>query len=78
INPTAKDKLEDFYETAGDYYLKREWNRYRTKCVDDHIQIWVNGHKTTDVHDRSYQEGRVSIQHHGKGDTRYFRKIKIV
>ena len=77
IHPPAKDRLEEFYAIAGDCYLGGDWNHYRIKCVDDHIQIWVNGHKTTDIHDDTFQEGRVTIQHHGRGDTHYFRNIKI-
>ena len=77
IFPPSKEELESFYEIAGDCYKKGDWNQYRILCVGDHIQIWVNGHKTTDVRDASFQEGRIAIQHHGKGDTHYFRNIKV-
>jgi hypothetical protein len=31
----------------------------------------------TDVHDKAFLEGRVAIQHHGKGELHFFRNIKI-
>jgi hypothetical protein len=77
IFPPSKGELEQFYAIAKDSYKKGEWNSYRIKCEDDHIQIWVNGHKTTDIHDDTFKSGRVAIQHHGKGDMHFFRNIKI-
>ena len=32
-------------------FQKKRWNRYKIRCVDDHIQIWVNDIKTTDLKD---------------------------
>lgn len=77
IHPPSKDQLEEFYKIAGDCYKGGKWNQFRIKCVGDRIQIWVNGHKTTDIRDSLFTEGRVSIQHHGKGEVHLFRNIKI-
>ena len=77
VFPSSKSELESFYEIAGDSYKPGEWNHYRIKCVGTHIQIWVNGHLTTDVRDGSFKRGRVAIQHHGKGDVHYFRNLRI-
>ena len=77
VFPPSKDELEQFYEVAGDCFKRGEWNEYRIVCVGDRIQIWVNGHKTTDIRDSTFQEGRVAIQHHGRGDTHYYRNLKI-
>ncbi|MFT4548023.1 MAG: hypothetical protein ACI8XO_000902 [Verrucomicrobiales bacterium] len=59
--------------------LKRKgWNKYRIVCKGDHIQIFVNGVKTTDVHDTKDAEGPIGIQHHGeKGQTYKFRNLRI-
>jgi hypothetical protein len=77
IHPPSKDDFDGFYANAGDCYKKGEWNSYRIVCVGDRIQIWVNGHETTDIRDTTFKEGRVAIQHHGRGDTHYFRNIRI-
>ena len=77
IYPPSKAELEGFYAVAGDCYKPGVWNHYRIKCVGNHIQIWVNGHLTTDVRDSSFAKGRVAIQHHGKGEVHHFRNIKI-
>lgn len=77
IYPPSKDEFENFYKIAGDCYKGGEWNHYRIRCEDDRIQIWVNEHLTTDIRDSTFTEGRVAIQHHGKGDIHYFRNIKL-
>lgn len=77
IFPPSKEELESFYVIAGDSYKPGDWNSYRIRCVGDHIQIWVNGHLTTDVRDLTFSQGRVAIQHHGKGDVHWFRNIRI-
>ncbi len=77
IFPPSKAELESFYAISKDSYKPGAWNHYRIRCVGDHIQIWVNGHLTTDVKDTTFKEGRVAIQHHGRGDVHYFRNIRI-
>ena len=59
--------------------LKRNgWNRYRIVCKGDHLQIFVNGVKTTDVRDDKDAEGYIAIQHHGEKDQVYkFRNLRI-
>jgi hypothetical protein len=77
VYPDSKQALPEYQETNGDYYRPGVWNHYRIKCVGDRIQIWVNGHFTTDVRDDAFTQGRVAIQHHGKGPVHYFRNIRI-
>lgn len=77
IFPPTKEEMNSFYTIAKDCYTPGEWNHYRIRCVGDHIQIWVNGHKTTDIHDSTFKQGRVAIQHHGRGDVHYFKNIRI-
>jgi hypothetical protein len=77
IFPESKAKLEQFYAIAGDCYKPGVWNHYRIRCVGEHIQIWVNGHLTTDIRDGTYTRGRVAIQHHGKGAVHYFRNLRL-
>ncbi|MDB4459305.1 DUF1080 domain-containing protein [bacterium] len=55
-----------------------EWIQYKIICKGDHIQIFINGKKTTDFHDDVDAEGHIGIQHHGEdGQVYRFRNIKI-
>lgn len=59
--------------------LRRDgWNHFRIRCRGDHIEIWVNGIKTTDLRDATDSKGHIAIQHHGEKDQVYaFRNIRI-
>lgn len=68
-----------FRKRAGDCFKRDEWNKYRIVCRGDHIQIFVNGVKTTDCHDDKDAKGYLALQHHGeKGKTYRFRNIRIM
>jgi len=55
-----------------------EWIKYRIVANGDHLQVWVNGELTTDIHDDKDASGHIGIQHHGeKGKTYSFRNIRI-
>ena len=55
-----------------------KWIKYRILAVGDHLQVWVDGVQTTDVHDKMDAQGHIGIQHHGeKGKTYKFRNIRI-
>ena len=62
-----------------DAFKRNSWNHYKIHCQGDHIQIWVNGIKTTDLKDSTDQNGYIAIQHHGeKGQVYRFKNIKII
>ena len=77
VLPPKKDAWEDFYKVAGNCYKAGEWNKFKIKCLGDHIQIWINGHKTADIKDSRFKKGQIALQHHGKGDMHYFRNVRI-
>ncbi len=55
-----------------------EWLKYRIVAKGGHLQVWVNGQATTDLHDKVDSNGHIGIQHHGeKGKTYRFRNIRI-
>jgi len=55
-----------------------EWVQYRIECRGDHLQIYINGEKTTDYTDDMDASGHIGIQHHGeKGQTYRFKDIRI-
>jgi hypothetical protein len=67
-----------FRERAGESFKRHDWNKYRIVCQGDHIQIFVNGVKTTDIHDSMDAKGYIALQHHGeKGKIYRFRNIQI-
>jgi hypothetical protein len=60
-------------------FKRNDWNHYKIHCKGDHIQIWVNGIKTTDLKDSTDTKGFIAIQHHGeKGQIYRFKNIKIL
>ena len=76
---TKAESLAHFATPEVKGALKRTgWNKYRIVCEGDHIQIFVNGVKTTDVYDSLDARGPIGIQHHGeKGQTYKFRNLRI-
>ena len=67
-----KKPIENIYnkynwkDVRKNAFKRNEWNRYKIRCVDDHIQIWVNDIKTTDLKDSTDKNGYIAIQHHGE------------
>ena len=71
--------VEEFRKRAGECFKRHGWNRYRIVCRGDHIQIFVNGVKTTDCKDDKDAKGYLALQHHGeKGKVYKFRNIRII
>ncbi|MDP4609607.1 MAG: DUF1080 domain-containing protein [Opitutales bacterium] len=74
-----KKSITAFLERAGDSFKRHDWNHYRIECRGDHIQIFVNGVMTTDIHDKEDAKGYIALQHHGEdGQVYRFRNIKIM
>lgn len=54
------------------------WNRYRIRCVGNHLQFFVNDVPTTDYFDPADLSGRIGLQHHGEdGQTYRFRNLNV-
>ena len=51
------------------------WNTMKVHAGGDHIQIWLNGHPTVDVHDSTTATGRIGFQ---VNPGEQFAKMKIV
>lgn len=65
-------------------YEPGEWNVFRVECEGDHIQIFVNGVRITNLrhagslHRASELAGHFALQHHGEeGKTYRFRNIRV-
>lgn len=77
VLPHKGQDWNNFYEAAGSCFKDNEWNTFKIRCDGEHIQIWVNGHKTADVKDQRFSSGAIALQHHGKGAVHRFRNVKI-
>lgn len=75
--PKGKEQAAKFAKVAGDCFKDGKWNRFKVKCVDNHLQIWVNGVQTANVKDDLFSDGVIAVQHHGKGDVHRFRNIRV-
>ena len=40
------------------------WNTIKVRAQGDHLQIWLNGHQTADVHDATTDSGKLGFQVH--------------
>lgn len=40
------------------------WNTMRVRAEGDHVQVWLNGHLTADVHDQTSRTGKIGFQIH--------------
>lgn len=57
---------------------RNRWNRYRIRCVGNHLQFFVNDVPTTDYFDPTDLTGRIGLQHHGEKDQTYrFRNLTV-
>lgn len=77
VYPRNEEENTAFQNRAGTCFRPGEWNHFRIRCEGPHLQIWINDNLTTDVQDSRFDQGRIALQHHGKGDVHLFRKIRI-
>jgi hypothetical protein len=47
-----------------DIVNRDDWNTIIVRAEGDHIQVWLNGHKTADVHDDTTDSGKIGFQVH--------------
>lgn len=52
-----------------------DWNTIKIKAQGDHLQVWLNGHQTADVHDSTVDHGKIGFQVH-PGEQ--FGKMKLM
>jgi hypothetical protein len=51
------------------------WNTIKIRAQGDHLQIWLNGHQTADVHDARSDSGKIGFQVHPGAE---FGPMKII
>ena len=52
-----------------------DWNTIIVRAKGDHLQVWLNGHKTADVRDDTSDSGKLGFQVHPGAQ---FGPMKIV
>jgi hypothetical protein len=52
-----------------------DWNTIIVRAQGDHVQVWLNGRKTADVHDDATDSGKIGFQVHPGEE---FGPMKIV
>ena len=58
-----------------DIVNRDDWNTIIVRAESDHIQVWLNGHKTADVHDDTTDSGKIGFQVHPGAE---FGPMKII
>ena len=92
IDPTSRAWSGAIYEEAGRGFLHTpginqkvksafkplEWNHFKIRVKDNHIQSWVNGVIIGDVYDDLTDDGYIALQLHsiGKNKIRANKKIR--
>jgi hypothetical protein len=91
IDPTSRAWSGAIYEEAGRGFLHTpginqevksalkplEWNHFRVRVKDHHIQSWVNGVMVGDVYDDLTDNGYIALQLHGIGKNKLKANKKI-
>ncbi len=67
------------YKEKGSTVVKlKDWNDYEIRAEGDHIQIFLNGLKTADIHDSLKLDGIIAFQlHKGPPMEAYFKDVEI-
>jgi hypothetical protein len=57
----------------------QEWNTMRIKAVGDHVEVWLNSMKISDITEHDFaEEGKIALQLHAGGKMQVrFRNLRI-
>jgi hypothetical protein len=91
IDPTSRGWSGAIYEEAGRGFLHTpginqtvksafkslEWNHFKVRVKDNHIQSWVNGVMVGDIYDDLTDTGYIALQLHGIGKKKIKANKKI-
>ncbi len=71
-----KDQASETKKKAHKFH---QWNTMRIKAVGDHVQVWLNGLKISDITDHDFaDQGKIALQLHAGGKMKVrFRKLQI-
>ena len=61
---------------AQNAFKQNEWNKARVEARGDHIQTWLNGTPSADLHDAMTLKGFIALQVHAVGDKKEPMQIR--
>ncbi len=77
LYPKGKEQTDTYNKTIKGLFKPKEWNHFKVEAKGPHIRTWLNGKLIAELDAKQSLKGRFGIQHHGKGGTVKFRKLRV-
>ncbi len=77
LYPKGKEQTATYNKTTKGFFKPKEWNHFKVEAKGPHIRTWLNGKLIAELDAKQSLKGRFGIQHHGKGGTVKFRKLRV-
>ena len=77
LYPNGKEQTATYNKTIKGLFKPKEWNHFKVEAKGPHIRTWLNGKLIAELDAKHSLKGRFGIQHHGKGGTVKFRKLRM-
>ncbi len=71
-----KDTQTQFSQRIMGLFEAISWNHFRVRAICSKVTTFLNGKLVAETEGLIETQGRFGIQHHGKGGTVYFRKLR--
>jgi N-sulfoglucosamine sulfohydrolase len=71
-----KASQADYAQKIKGLLKPRDWNHFRVVAQGSQVRTYLNGQLVADLHEKRNLSGYFGIQHHGKGGTVRFRKVR--
>jgi len=77
LYPKGKEQTATYNKNTKGLFKPKEWNHFKVEAKGPHIRTWLNGKLIAELDAKQSLKGRFGIQHHGKGGTVKFRKLRV-
>ncbi len=77
LYPKGKEQTATYNKNTKGLFKPKEWNHFKVEAKGPHIRTWLNGKLIAELDSKQSLKGRFGIQHHGKGGTVKFRKLRV-
>ncbi len=77
LYPKGKEQTDTYNKNTKGLFKPKEWNHFKVEAKGPHIRTWLNGKLIAELDAKQSLKGRFGIQHHGKGGTVKFRKLRV-
>ena len=71
-----KETQTQFSQRIMGLFEASSWNHFRVRAIGSKVTTFLNGKLVAETKDLIETQGRFGIQHHGKGGTVCFRKLR--